>query len=237
MFRKPLLSQLIFIHRTQVHTLLLMNPLPFLSSLPSHSATNTRNSPDHTWARNRPTSVSVTSPRNSSPPDRPSSDCKPAPTRVPPRPARIWAPVVKSSSESNFPDGRTDGLDVLISFTNGQRNCVFIWVSFGGKDLVNLLLYREAQIGDPREMKKKPALINHFLFAFNGVSVVVIDIVDLCLAILDRLVRNLNDRKLKLIQNLNTCNILNMFTMSITGSLTLLPIKCIRINGNQSMNG
>lgn len=106
-----------------------------------------------------------------------------------------------------------------------------------GKDLVNLLLYREAQIGDPREMKKKPALINHFLFAFNGVSVVVIDIVDLCLAILDRLVRNLNDRELKLIQNLNICNILNMFTMSKTGALTLLPIKCIRINGNQSMNG
>ena len=114
-----------------IHKLLLMNPLPFLSSLRSHSATNTRNSPDHTWARNPPTSASVTSPRNSSPLDRPSSDCKPAPTRVPPRPARTWAPVVKSSSESNFPDGRTDGLDVLISFTNGAAQlCIymgFVW--------------------------------------------------------------------------------------------------------------
>lgn len=86
-------------------------------------------------------------------------------------------------------------------------------------------------------MKKKPALINHFLFAFNGVSDVDIDMVDLCLAILDRMIRNSNYWKLNLIQNLNICNILNMFTMSITGSLILLPIKCIRINGNLSMNG
>lgn len=55
-------------------------------------------------------------------------------------------------------------------------------------------------------MKKKPALINHFLFAFNGVSDVDIDMVDLCLAILDRLIGNSNYWKLKLIQNLNICN-------------------------------